>query len=100
MTQIAAHEFDTRQRFELGAVVIGTIFPAERHRVVSNGDEPCIVDGGASDVSAEIFDGGSTGASGLDVHSPIFGPDLRIDLPIVLFKQLVEVLSEGALQVR
>jgi hypothetical protein len=34
------------------------------------------------------------------MHSARFGPDLRIDLPIVLFKQPVEVLSEGALHVR
>ena len=34
------------------------------------------------------------------MHSPVFAPDLRIDLPVVFFKQPVEVLAEGRLQVR
>src|ERR1700685_4111882 len=85
VTQIAAHELDSWERFYFGAVVIGTIFPTESNGVASEGEDPCIVDGGASDVSAEIFNRGSSGAGGLDMNSPHFGPDLGIDLPTVLF---------------
>ena len=99
VAQIAAHELDAWQSFYFGAVLIRTIFPTEGDGVVGEGEHARIVDGGAGDVSAEIFEGGSSGASGLDVHAP-FAPDLGVDLPVVFFKQLVEVLSEGALQVR
>ena len=34
------------------------------------------------------------------MDAPHFAPDLRVHLPIMLFEQLVEVLSEGALQMR
>ena len=99
MAQIASDEFDARECFGFGAVVIGTIFPAEGDGVVGNRDYARIGDGRAGDVGAQVFEGGSSGAGGLDVHAPVFAPDGRIDLPAVLFKELVEVLAEGALQV-
>jgi hypothetical protein len=34
------------------------------------------------------------------MDAPLFAPDRRINLPAVFFEQLVEVLTEGALQVR
>jgi hypothetical protein len=36
VTQIAAHELDPREGFYFRAVVIGTIFPAKSHGVVSD----------------------------------------------------------------
>ena len=63
-------------------------------------DHACIGDGGARDVSAQVLEGAGSGTGRLDMHSPILAPDLRIDLPIVLLEQAVEVLAEGGLQVR
>jgi hypothetical protein len=34
------------------------------------------------------------------VDAPVFAPDCRIDVPVVIFKELVKVLAESALQVR
>ena len=34
------------------------------------------------------------------MHAPVFAPHGRIDRPIVLFEQTVEVLAEGGLQMR
>src|SRR3974377_411263 len=93
VTKIMAHELDGRQGFYLGAVVVGAIFPAEGEGIISEGHHPRIIDGGASDVGAEIFESRSAGAGGLDMHSPILAPDLRVHWPALFFEQLVEVLA-------
>ena len=98
--QIAADKLYARQGEQLAAILMGTIFPTERDGLAGDSEQARITDGGASDISAQILNGGSSGASRLDVHTPLLAPDLRVDLPIVLFKQLVEVLSKGALQMR
>ena len=85
VAQIVADEFSARQRLELRAVMVGAIFPAETDGVVGEGRHPRIIDGGTSDVGAEIFDGASAGAGGLDVHSPIFSPCLSGWLPTGAF---------------
>jgi len=100
VAQIVAHELNPRQGLYFGAVMVRTVFPTEGEGVVAEGEHARIVDGGASDVSAEIFDGRSTGTGRLDMHAPIFAPDLGVDFPVLFFEQLVEVLSEGVLQVR
>ena len=79
---------------------MGAIFPAERDGLAGDGEQACVIDSGAGDIGAQVFKGGSTGASWLDVHTPLLAPDLRIHLPIVLLEQPVEVLSEGTLQMR
>jgi len=100
VAQIVAHELDAGQGFYFGAVMVRTVFPTEGDGVVAESEHARIVNGGASDVSAEIFEGRSTGAGGLDMHAPIFAPDLGVDFPVMFFEQLVEVVSEGVLQVR
>src|SRR5215472_14122802 len=99
MAQIAAEEFKGWECFGFGAVGIGSILPAEGEGVVGEGEQARIGDGRASDVSAQIFEGGSSRTLGLDMHAPVFAPDGRIHWPALIFKELVEVLTEGALQV-
>ena len=56
-----------------------------------------ISDRGARDVGAQILQSADSGTAGLDVYAPVFAPDLRIDRPVVVFEQPVEVLAEGGL---
>lgn len=100
VSEIAAHKLYARQGEQLAAVLMGAIFPAERDGLAGEREQACVVDGGAGNVSAQVLNGGSSGARRLDVHPPLLGPDLWVHLPIVLLKQLVEVLSKGALQMR
>ena len=67
--------------------------------MVGHAQEARVGDRGAGDVSAEIFEGGGAGAGGLNMHAPVFAPDLRVHLPAVLLKEAVEVLAESALEV-
>jgi len=99
MAQVAAHELNSGQIQSFDAVVVVSIFPTKRDGVFVDLEDAPIVDGSASDVVAEIFDGGGPGTCRLDVDSPVFGPDLRIDLPIVVPQEAVHVLSEGPLQI-
>lgn len=99
VAKIVAHEFDAGQGFCFGAVVVGTIFPTKDDGVVCDGCDASIVDGGAGDVGAEVFDSRSAGTGGLDVDTPVLAPDLRINLPVLLLEQLTEVLTEGGLEV-
>lgn len=100
VAKIVTHELNAGQVFCFGAAVVGTVFPTEGDAVVSDGSDASIIDGGASDVGAEIFNGRSAGAGGLNVNAPILAPNLRVYLPVLLFKQLTEVLPEGGLEVR
>src|SRR5262249_55138110 len=100
VTKIMANELDARQGFFLLAVVGGTIFPAAGDGGLGEANHARIIDGGASDVGPEIFDSRSAGTGGLNMHSPILAPDLRVHLPVMFFEQLRQVLAEGALQVR
>ena len=75
MAQIAAEEFKGWECFGFGAVGIGSILPAEGDGIVRDGEKARIGDGRASDVSAEIFEGGSSRTSRLDMHAPVFAPD-------------------------
>ena|SRR3974390_2854739 len=86
VSQIAADKLYAGQSKRLAAVVMGTVFPAEGDGLGSDGEQTRIIDGGASDISAQILKGGSSGACRLNVHTPLLGPDLRVDLPIVLFE--------------
>lgn len=86
MPEIMAHELDAWERLCFGAVVVGTIFPAKGDGVVGEGEHARIVNGGASDVGTEIFDGRSAGTGGLDMHTPIFAPERWVDWPVILFK--------------
>src|SRR6266478_8933062 len=99
LPQIAADELDARQRQSLGSVVVGPVFPAEGDGVLINRENARVGDGGASHVSAEILEGGDSGACRLDMDSPIFTPHLRIHLPALFLKEAIEVLAKGALQV-
>ena len=84
--EIAAHKLDARQSERLATVLMGTIFPAEGDGLGGDRQQARVSDGGASDISAQILNGGSSGASRLDVHTPLLAPDCGIDLPIVLFE--------------
>jgi hypothetical protein len=98
--QIVFDKLDAGKGRCFRAVAVGAIFPAEGDGVIANSNDPRIVDCGASDVSAQIFERGSSGTGGLNVHSPILGPDDGINLPVVFFQQTIEVLPKGSLQMR
>ena len=86
VSQIAADKLYARQSERAATVLLGPIFPAEGDGLGSDGEQTRIIDGGASDISAQILKGGSSGACRVNVHTPLLGPDLRVDLPIVLFE--------------
>ena len=81
-------------------VVVGAVFPAKGNRVLVDLEHAGVGDGGAGDISAEIFERAGSRTAGLDVHAPVFAPDLRIDLPVIVLEESVEVLAESGLEVR
>ena len=63
MTQETPDELDPVESEEFFASAAGPVFPAEGNMGVVNFDDAAVADGSSSDVSAEVFDGGSPGAS-------------------------------------
>jgi len=86
MAQVTFYKRASWQRYGLGLIMVGTVFPAEGDRVFIHGQQTLVADGGASHVSTEILYGGTSRASGLDVHSPVFAPHGRIYGPVIVFK--------------
>jgi len=93
--EIAADKFDPGQFQDFGSIVVGAIFPTKGDGLIGDLEDSPITNGGAGHVSADVFEGGGAGASGLDVHSPLFGPDVGIGLPAVLFQEAAHVLAES-----
>ena len=86
MTQVAARELDSRQGHRLGFVVVAAILPEEGDRTGIHPQHAGIGDGGAGDIGAEVFERAGARTGRLDMHSPVFAPDFRIDLPVVLLE--------------
>ena len=100
VAQVAAYELNSGQSEFSASIPVRAVFPSEGHRVWSDPKHADIGDGSARDVSAQIFQRAESGTAGLNVHSPVFAPDLRIHRPLVFLEQTVEVLAEGCLEVR
>jgi len=100
VTEVTTRKLHTRQSQGAIFVLAGAIFPAEGNGVLIDLENAGVGDGGVGDVSPEVFEGAGPGTAGLDVHAPILAPDLRIDLPVVVFEQSIEVLAESGLEVR
>src|SRR5262249_58060006 len=98
--QIAACELYSRQGQDCGAVGVGTIFPTEADGIIREGNQAGVGDSSARDIAAEILESGRSGTDRLDVNSPVFAPDLRVDWPVSFFEEFVKMLTEGALQMR
>lgn len=99
MAQVTPHKFHSGQRRLLDAVLV-PVFPAEGNRLLGDLKDTRVADGGARHIIAQVLERGGSGAGRLNMHAPIFGPDLGIDLPAFLIQQTAEVLPEGRLQVR
>ena len=67
VTQETPDELDPVESEEFFASAAGPVFPSEGDMGVVDFDDSTVSDGGSSDVSAEVFDGGGPGANGLDV---------------------------------
>ena len=98
MPQITRHELHTSQRTSLRAIAGIPILPAERDGILPHPNHSRIADGRARHVVSQILQRAGSIARGLDVHTPVLAPDVRIDLPFVALKKLPQMLSEGRLQ--
>src|SRR6516225_6365556 len=86
MAQVAGGELYARQGHLPGLITVTAVYPAEGDGVFIEPNHPRVGDGGAADAGTEVVEGAGTGAGRLDVHSPGFAPDFRIDLPGVFFQ--------------
>jgi hypothetical protein len=100
MTEVAARKLNARQGQCAINVLTGAVLPAKGYRVLVGLDHAGVGEGGARDVSAEVFESAGSGTAGLDVDAPIFAPDLRIHWPVIVVEQPIQVLAEGRLEVR
>src|SRR6267154_1639210 len=100
VAQVAAYELKARQGEFSTSIGLRAVFPAEGHRVWNDPEHAGVSDSGARDIGAQILQSAGSGTGRLDMDTPVFTPDLRINRPIVLLEQSVEVLAEGRLQVR
>lgn len=98
MPEVTRHELHPADGGGLTPVLFGSVLPTEGNGVIGDVDQARIVDGGACDVSAQVFEGAATGTRRLNVYAPVLVPDDGIDLPVVLFQQLIKVLAEGGSQ--
>ena len=57
MAQIAPDKLDAVEGQDLGAIASVAILPAEGDVMLGDLEDPCIRDGGAGDVGAEILEG-------------------------------------------
>ena len=67
MPQITRHELHTGEGGGFVTIAFGPVLPAEGDGGLSEVDQARVVDGGARDVSAEVFKRGAAGTGGLDV---------------------------------
>ena len=98
--EVTRDELHARNGGGFPPVALGPVLPAERDRLSRDVDQARIVDGGAGDVSAQVFERAATGTGGLNMHAPILVPDDWIDLPVAFLEPPVKVLAEGRLQLR
>jgi len=88
--EIAADELQTGNRFGADAAVGGTVLPGKGDVIVAKLPDAGIADGGAGDVGAEVLNGALAVAEGLDVNTPVLGPDRGIGLPVTAVQFVAE----------
>jgi len=88
----AVEETFRREAHGAGAALVIAIGKGDRLTVV--GQDAFGAEGGAEDVSGEVFQGGFAGANGLNIGYPIEGPggagDLDVELRVLLLQRLSE----------
>jgi hypothetical protein len=67
VAQVAAHELNSGQSQFPAAITLGAVFPTEGYRVLSDLQHAPIGEGGARDVSAQIFERAGSTTAGLNV---------------------------------
>jgi hypothetical protein len=96
----AVEEAFGREAHRAGAVLVIAIGKGDRLAVV--GEDALGAEGGAKDVSGEVFQGAFTGADGLNIGHPIEGlggaGDLEVELRVVLPQRLPEASAEAQRQ--
>jgi len=98
MPQIASCKLRAWQGGSFQAVGAVAIFPAEGDGLVGDLEDAPIADDAAGDVGAQIFESGGSIARRLNVHAPVGAPDVWVDLPVVVFKKIAQVLTKGGLE--
>lgn len=79
MAQIAVDELRAFDGLDARGVAVGAVLPAEAHMGLGERNDARVADGGAADISAEIFDDVFAAAEGLQVDAPVLLPDGGID---------------------
>ena len=96
MAQISSNKFRAFDRIDVLRVAVGTVFPPETDVGIGDGYDAGVANGGAADISSEIFDDVFTTAEWLEVHTPVLVPDGGIDGgQRVLFGKGEEAISEA-----
>lgn len=77
---------------------MAAVFPGKGDGVAFEGTDAAVADGGAANVSAEVFDGGGSRTEGLDVDAPVDAPHGGVHLPIQSLEAGAKVPPEGGLE--
>jgi hypothetical protein len=99
MTQVTGDKFGARQREDFPSIVAVAVLPPKDNMGVGEAEDARVGNGGAGDISAQVFEGGGAAAGRLDMHAPVLVPDIRINLPTLLVQKPSQMLAKGGLEV-
>ena len=74
VAEISPNKLYAFEGLHFGRIAVGAIFPAETHMAVADRYNSRVVDGGAADLSVEVFYHTFTTAEGLEIHARVFLP--------------------------
>lgn len=100
MPEVTRHELHSGESACLPPVARRAVLPPEADGAIVHADQATIADGRAGDVGAEILQGRTTIAGGLNVHAPVLAPDRGIDLPVMNLEESSQVFPERRLEER
>ena len=94
VAKISPNKLDAFEGLHFGRVAVGAIFPAETQMAVADRYNSQVADGGAADISAEVFNNTFATAEGLEIHAPVFLPDGGIEGQSVVVVFLTKSLDK------
>lgn len=100
MPQIAADKLDAIELEDTVSSAFCPVLEPEDDVLIGKGKDPGVADGGSGDIGAQVFDGAGSGAAGLDVNTPVHGPDCGISFKVEAVKLNAESLLERVAQRR
>lgn len=105
VAEVAFDELAAWDGVDARSIAVSAVLPAEADMAVGDGNDAGVADGGATDISSEIFDYVFTTAEGLKMNPPVLLPNSGIHVGQVMLagelgKSVAEASAEDASQCR